>query len=129
MTSPRDPQDRTLPITLPAPILADPSGPPQQAGARAPSFRGTKRQSLRISEPGPLLGVELSRVVTAGRDCGSSTLEPLRSLAGSQSHIAAPPAAAGYAIVEVGNAKDAGIANSLRTRSRMRRRVFITLIG
>ena len=30
------------------------------------SFDGTKRQSPRISEPGPLLGVELSRPVTAG---------------------------------------------------------------
>ena len=38
MTSPHHPQDRTLPITLPGTILANPSGPPQQAGARAPSF-------------------------------------------------------------------------------------------
>jgi len=38
------------------------------------SASGTKRQSRRISGPGPLLGVDLSRAVAAGRDGGSSVL-------------------------------------------------------
>jgi hypothetical protein len=37
---------------------------------------GTKRQSVGISEPGPLLGVQLSRAVTAGNGGGSSALDP-----------------------------------------------------
>jgi hypothetical protein len=37
---------------------------------------GTKRQSVGISEPGPLLGVQLSRAVTAGKGGGSSALDP-----------------------------------------------------
>jgi hypothetical protein len=39
------------------------------------SGRGTKRQSLRISEPGQFLEVELSRAVTTSRHGGSSAPE------------------------------------------------------
>jgi hypothetical protein len=45
-----------------------------QLAAVHESLPGTKHRLLRISEPGPLLGVELSRAVTASRYGGSPDL-------------------------------------------------------